>query len=758
MATQLVNRDKYICTEGQPLDAIHIIVSGSVSAYFEGGEIELKKGDIVGLLDTAYSSHSFNYKTTEDSSFVSFACKGASGFEALIKQNPEIGRMAFNSMINQASQIFSAYRKAKNDCQHIFDSIHATYEAYEDICVHNNIIARSLPSFESLSMQEEENMVPEWILAYYNSMKEFPQELKLSLYARSAYLTGMVIRGSEDVHSAFSSIIELSDLLSTNVSVMMQESGLDLFDLYSSLLLRLKADSHDYEIVKKTIDEMIEALEFGGLIDPELLRQRVSNYRNNLVTKKEEAEILENGDAEGDAMLSDATNIILEYAGVDAEIATAFKTALSQYKKIQDKTSYDEPVRKVRMELTNLFYKIYSEAFIISVRDENIPPVLKMFFNFGFVDAELAGMSNARYLLSLADKFAGNPENGVYTALEWFNAIYMMKKEPSRNDLDLDYLEYLHDLKMQGKIDNDTERILAKDPGERVLFELNNMFPLVNKVTYGRISSFCPVLSEHDMIKTLDSCMVLPESILESYKKLEAIDYSAFYRETMYVNEAAGIAKETINVRVLPDVILMPNIGTRGIMWQEIEGKKRSTPSRFVISVFHLDDLPTTITRLTGEYRWEMCKRIQGSRWNDVSDKSLTSEYFDYVQFYKKNNELSTDAKEKIKNSLQKAKNSFKEMFVRDYITWVMFEGTGSPRLNKLARSIFVTYCPFPYDLRQKIAANPLFKSLIERYEIKLSQKLHHFDNVIQKMNASNIEVPQELSDTRNFLEGKVNN
>lgn len=32
------------------------------------------------------------------------------------------------------------------------------------------------------------------------------------------------------------------------------------------------------------------------------------------------------------------------------------------------------------------------------------------------------------------------------------------------------------------------------------------------------------------------------------------------------------MVKEFINEEVLPDIILMPNIGTRGAMWQEIEG------------------------------------------------------------------------------------------------------------------------------------------------------------------------------------------
>ena len=57
---------------------------------------------------------------------------------------------------------------------------------------------------------------------------------------------------------------------------------------------------------------------------------------------------------------------------------------------------------------------------------------------------------------------------------------------------------------------------------------------------------------------------------------IRGVDYSAYYRETIYTNPDEGISKEYIHVEVLPDFILMPNIGTRGIMWQEIEGKRRT--------------------------------------------------------------------------------------------------------------------------------------------------------------------------------------
>lgn len=180
-------------------------------------------------------------------------------------------------------------------------------------------------------------------------------------------------------------------------------------------------------------------------------------------------------------------------------------------------------------------------------------------------------------------------------------------------------------------------------------------------------------------------------------------------------------------------------------MWQEIEGKKRNSPSRMVFSIFHLEDITTSLIRLTGEFRWEMCKRIQGARWNDVTERSLTSEYFDYVQFYRKNHELSAEAKERLHTSLQRARNSFKEMFVRDYILWVLFEGNNSPRLNKVARRILLTYCPFSAELSVSMEQNPLFSELLSRQKTLKSQRLHHLNMICQKLRNANTPIPASL-------------
>lgn len=113
---------------------------------------------------------------------------------------------------------------------------------------------------------------------------------------------------------------------------------------------------------------------------------------------------------------------------------------------------------------------------------------------------------------------------------------------------------------------------------------------------------------------------------------------------------------------VIPVLFCFPNVGTRAALWQEIEGKKRDSKARMIMPIF-LAENDMTFTALCGEYRWEITKTEQGVHWNDLKDLSLTSEYNDYIQFYKKNREFNTEQREKIKKQIQKAGSNLEELF-----------------------------------------------------------------------------------------------
>ncbi|MBD5503685.1 MAG: cyclic nucleotide-binding domain-containing protein [Lachnospiraceae bacterium] len=736
----------------QAINALHVIAKGTVRATYPGGEFYLDKGDVIGVCELFFDSHFITYRTKESSSIASYPFSTAQ-LSAIIRANPDMAQRIVTSMFKQLQEILDQYELACFDCNNFYHYLMDSYKGYLSFCTKHNISARTLPGLETLSELVLEEDVAGWIGGYYSQLRKLVTETPVK-EQDADFLQGLLLKASQDVYGVISVCRVLYDYKSEIINLLMSKNRLDFFDLYASLLYRIGAHADDSTTLIAAISTMMIQLESQASIDKNMYKERVAEYRERLNSLDQHTESAADEDVKPDNVpdIADSMNTILTYSKVDEETATAFRNAINQYSKLTDKNNSDDTSRKLRLTITKLFYQIYEKAFLRSLQDFEVPKVLKMFFNFGYVDEHLAGMENAAYLYSIVDRIPSDPARKVFTIYEWLHAIYEGKKTPSRNEFDTDYQAHVHELKITGKINAKEETTMLKDREKQVLFELQNMFQSVNKITFGRISSFCPVFSEHNILKELNKSLVSADKVEQTFNQVRSVDFSAYYRDMVYTNPKLGIGKEYVSVEILPDLILMPNVGVRGVMWQEIEGRKRTTPSRMMISIFQMEDLTNILVRLTGDFRWEMCKRVQGARWNDISEASLTSEYFDYIQFYKKNHDLSPDAKDKIKLNMQKAKNSFKEMFIRDYISWVLFEGSGSPRLNKIARAILFTYCPFSKEIRDKLKMNPLYKDTMERYDIKLAQKIHHYDNLFQKLKNIGAEIPPEIQSQRNYL------
>lgn len=755
MAAKEYKAGTTLIQEEQSLTALHVIAKGSIRASFPGGEYYLSKGDVIGVCEVFSDSHFISYNVAEDAVIASYPCN-SNLLPNLLRANKDLTNFIVSSFFKQIREILDQYELAKFNCDNMYRYLNDNYSEYIDFCNKHALSPRSLPGLENLTEFVMEEDIHDWLNGYYEQMQKLLSP-NITQKVSSEFLLGILLKGSEDVHNITSVCRALYDYISEIVSLLMNENHLDFFDLYASIVYKIGPNAEDSASIIASISTMMIQLEGQPFIDQTMYKNRVEEYRNKLNSVSQYME--EHPDSEGTSSkdntpeIVDSLNTILAYAECDEEVTSKFKNAVTQYRKLQDKNSTDDSARKLRLTITKLFYQVYKQAFFRSVTDYTVPKILKMFFNFGYIDEQLAGMDNASYLYSIVDNLPSNPDENVYTIYEWLKAIYDGKKVPSRNEFDNDYTAYVHELKVTGKISAGEETSMLNDKKQRAAFELDNMFTSVNKMTFGRISTFSPIFSEHNILKELPNSLVTAAKVKESLNHIRSTDFSAFYRDTIYTNPDLGIGKEYISVEILPDMILMPNIGVRGVMWQEIEGRKRTTPARMMVSIFQMEDLNTLIVRMTGEYRWEMCKRVQGARWNDVSDASLTSEYFDYIQFYKKNRDLSADAKDKVKLSMQKAKNSFKEMFIRDYCSWILYEGAGSPRLNKVARTILFTYCPFAKEIRTKLKANPLYKDMMDRYDIKLGQKIHHMNNLFQKIKNLGADIPSDIQHQRNYLD-----
>lgn len=739
-------KGQVIVPSGEEFHKFYIITKGSVAASFDSSRsFLLKKGDIVGICDFGFPVHDFSYKAVEDTQVMPYTFHSLTDLAALLSSQPEVCHLLNLSMVRMVSMVIRYYGKLVTQCDSLYQYLKTSSASYQRICQSMELPLKALPNKELLqSLPLEESPAAAWMEEYYSSMKAmFLQKGEAVL--NPSFVIGFLVKSGRDILDIMSFCQGLQEYLSELSQLLLNETYLDLFDLHTDLLFRAKKADKDVSALQERIEKMISLMQNYSFLPQELVAARVKEYQDNLTRKPEEAAVVIEEDlAQIEAKLSRSLDIILDYSATMEVTANEFRKYLNLYKNLQDKNSLDREAERIRKQLTKLFYIIYTEVFQMCLKDPTPPVVIKMFLNFGFVDPELAGSANAAYLYTVANTYHGDPSLGVYTFYEWIYEIYNGRKQPSRNEFDQDYVAHLHALKMQGKIDAGMEKELLNDNMSKVMYELENMFPTVNKVTYGRITTYCPVFAEENVLKSLETALVTPERLLHALDKLRAVDFSAFYRDTLLLDEASGL-RENIIQDITPDFILMPNVGSHGLLWQEIEGRHRSTPGRMVLSIFHVESLEKTMVQMVGAFRWELCKRIQGVRWNDVTEHSLTSEYCDYAQFYAKNRLLSPEAKEKLKLSLRKAKNSYKNLFIMDYSNWILYEATGAAKLNKVARSILAMYCPFPAELRESKKNNALFAEALSIYEIKKNQQLHRLHNIVQKFQAQGKPVPKMI-------------
>ncbi|MBR5338412.1 MAG: Crp/Fnr family transcriptional regulator [Lachnospiraceae bacterium] len=758
MGTRAYNPGDIIYHEGEKINAIAIVVKGNVLVSSGYNKVTVSSGNMLGLTDVYAGEYIFDYAAVSEVTVFEYTYTKPEDLVKMLAIKPELAGIFVSTMFKAVAINLNDHEKLKEQCGSLYKYIKDSYNDYRALCTELGLAIKSIPEIEDMDPYELKDTVDPWLFDYYKTLHAVPADTKKAFYGMSKSICyGSVMEAAHHIITIFEANNAMTEYISSLEDIIMNQREADLFGIYTGAAFKARRDNRKVEAVDEKIDSIVKYLEGSFFSDKELLEERMKAYKEKLSSTdfsgNEGEDKSDASDGKQRADLVDSVDVILEYARVPDEYGDEFKKAVEMYKALPDKNVVDSESRAIRKKITKMFFELYENIALRTFQDFGYPNVIKMFLYFGYVDAELAGLHNAEVLYRMAEKKRpAEEEGGVFALIDWLRLIYDGRREPSKNELDVDYTTFLREEKRSGRINDSEEKDLLHDTTRKVKYELSNCAKSVNQITFGRISNYCPVFSEHNCLKPLESMYVIRPSIEECLDKIRSIDYSAFYRETSFSSPENGISKEFVQTEILPDVILMPNVGSRGAMWQEYYGNFRNTPARFFLPVFCAETLEDMMIRMTGEFRWELCRRIQGARWNDITDKSLTSEYSDYAQFYRKNSDLSPEAKEKIKLNLARCKNSFKEMFVREYMVWIKFESAGSARLNKVSRTILYNYCTFSPEIRENLKKNPMFADIMERFENRRLKKLKSVDLLFAKIEKEGGKVTPELEAHRAFL------
>lgn len=760
MAVVNIEKGKHFIKSGDKVTELYWIVQGSVLQVLSNKKIVIDKGHMIGLAEGTTGVFTCDYVTNEDCVIYSYQYEKEEDLKKIFEAQPKNAVVFLMSAVRGADATLRRYAEHWTLCHKFYTFTSELYRQYKIICEKLKIEEKpfsKMDYFEPLSL---ETKVRKSKMDYFASLAKMPKAIMDAFYGKdNALIVGEIIHAGECMNQSVPLIEEMYQYLLDNQDILLNEQKNDLFALYFDLTKRAAAQGMELALFQKKIMTIVEFAKMCKIYDKESIETRFAEFESYDFSKAaEEVSKAEQEEAEEEIeeppMGDEWLTYILKYASYDEEKCKRAVMMIEEYRELPDMYSTSDEVRKLRRDIAKMFYDVYMRVFKRSVKQSKIPTIVKMFLNFGFMDVTLAGEDNVSELYELAETIEEKcKSSNVYTAYEWLKSIYAGENEPSKNEFDLDYVGYLREQKRMGEITAAQEKAFLDDNWNKTVYEMDNMFKSTNRATYGKFATFQPALCEEDLINSPTSMLITVDRLNDALDYLRSVDYSLFYHEIVFSDPDHGITKETLQKEILPYIILMPNAGSRSMMWQETAGSRRDTPARFIMPILTVVEPREMMTELCGRYRWEMCRKIQGMRWNDVTERSLTSEYCDYMQFYRKNHDLSAETKEKIKNALVKAKNNYREVFVKDYQCWIKYEAKGSCRLNKVAREIVFTYCPFSKDIRKVLEGNPMYQNLFEKYEIFKQRKLRHVTNFYDKYQKSGGTITQEMQDNLDFYE-----
>ena len=679
---------------------LEILVKGKIRATDQFTSFVINVGGIIGLVESPSKEYQYTYEALEDASVYTYPYEGTDDILAMLKCNEKITSVLASQSVFITHELFSEYERLFESALFEFKKVKSDYAEYPELCIRAGEVPTKFEMLDLIVPPVKNNMLSSWEYGYYKSLKEHEAALGKSYYALS-----------QDIAIG---------------TIMIAEKNQKLISVSTKFLTaykkQLSRNTSDFTTTLKMIHAKIESNE-----------------------KTAEGN-------ENEPVITNALAVILTYSGVDSELSAKFQDEIAAFKASETRYDTADEARLLRKNISSSFYKIYKKVFLKSLSDKDIPMEVKMFLMFGFVDEELAGEKNTSILCNIARSYVPDPEGNILLLSEWLKKVYKLQADPSRNEFDQDWETYLREQKATGVLKQEQIDAMINTPDSRLDFEINNLFSLGNRMTFGRISVFVPVFDSMNVLKPLNLAYMTSSKIKEHISKIKSIDFGVFCRQAVYSNTDIGITQVYYAEEVEPYIILMPNAGTRATLWQEIEGKKRNTKGRMLISIFNLENTEDCMIKLLGEFRWEMCKTEQGVHWNDVTDPSLTSMYCDYLQFFKKNQTLSSEQKDKLRLDLKKYNNNYKSIFISDYLAYLKFEATGSLRLNKVAREILFNSCPFSRQYREAVYDNPQYKELINHYTAHNANVSKPLQNLEFRLKKEGLEVPHELTDQIEYL------
>jgi len=764
-AVNQIAKDAVIFQQNEEANCVGIVLRGRVKIQSKGTNIIAGVGSFIGVPDAFLSKYQSTYVAYDNLIVYIFEFNTPDDLFKIVAGNKDYGGLLVASQSRYIKELLKIRYELLKSAVSLFDFLQKNYQTYLMEGIKSGFFTEPMDKIQLLHRPELEDEIDSSLLEYYNEINNISLDVQKEFYSHHK----VSVHAAKEQVFIINTLVEECSKIANNIleefSCLISNDDNNLFKRIVKLMCDAKKNKAIMVSLTSIVDDCVEMItqienvcknDLGIELDVDhdyLEKTYYNIMSDNLNEYSSEVTAIESENSKEEILkeVEGSLGKILAFAEMTEEECEHFTNLINKFSKIEDKTSSDDETRKLRREISLIFYRLYSKVFVKAYRDNDKSLLIEMFLNYGFLDERLLTEEQVLQLFNLYLEPDFDEPCKVYTMRAWLTAVLTEKKDPSKSEFDLDYYDALREQKRVEKLSDAEVTRRSRDKDAKLEYEIHNMLTYNSRIASGRVSTFVPFLYDGIFYGKVTSAFHSAREINAAVNRLIAVDYSVFHRERVYSDEANGVRKEFIMEQVFPDIILLPVCGNKGVMWQEISGRKRNTKGRFLLPILSEEGLDATMIQLFGRFRWELCRTVQGGAWNNIQYPSLTSEYYDYIQFYQKNRDLTADKKEKLKTQIMRGRGNTREVFLIDYISWVTREYRGEIRLNKVAREILATYIPFPKEARERIATQPIFSDAMARGERERNHKVKELENRMKALEKDRVQVPKEVIDTLAF-------
>ncbi|MCF0185766.1 MAG: hypothetical protein HUJ98_04680, partial [Bacteroidaceae bacterium] len=539
-----VEKGKKLFAAGDKVSCMYVVYTGSVHQKWKGHTFTLGPGTVVGLSDALNETYESSYVVAEDSTLFPSDYTCMADLYSVFEASPVFIFGYAKGAFRQCRDVFVYSDEVIGQAQALYDRAHKLYKLYEDKSKAVGAPVKKLPLFEDMEPLVMEEAIKDWERDYITCFNGIDNKNIESIYGKEIPIVAGVIGVCGGYMKRAMDTAEMAASYGKEFGpVIFAESEFDIFGLIYELQVYCAQRGLPFDDLKTASTELYDWAKEVSFFDQKMISKRWDEFSKHdfgadASSFDEKAQIAQ-------AQMDDCLGHICEFAGIESDKTEKYREAIAEYLALPDKEDREDAARKVRKKATDAFYEIYEKCFFASLETEELTDVVEMFLHLGFIDQDAVGPDNAAKLKELisSDLEKINTEH-VFTIYSWLLAIYEGRREPSRNELDLDYRGFILEERKSGNIPEDKVNEYMNNLTEKVKFEMANFFKSANRTTSGKMTSFCPILTVEDFVAAPKRMMVNEDSLKEAMEKIESVDFSIFYREAYFVDMENGIKSE----------------------------------------------------------------------------------------------------------------------------------------------------------------------------------------------------------------------